>query len=822
MTGKPAAYEAQKILDIAGVILLVVDRLGIVTMINKKGCQILGYQKEEIVGKNWFEHFVPTEHKDTVAKVAHQLLAGEPEQVSYHENPVLTRSGEQRLIAWKNTIVRDDKGKIVAHLSSGDDLTDSRKSDRKHRFFHEIAQQTPDSIICSDNDFRIIYANQAAQKLFGWTMDELRGQSPDILNADPRAEQIQKEIYQKVSSGQLVEGEALNRRKDNNTFVCHFTIAPLFDQQGEIMAYMGVQRDITKQKMLESALRASLHETEALFQATKQSLLSTDFYSTCQAIFEICASHFSVEGIGLALWDKPSSQTELFLYRPGKPLLNSRATNWLTQCPWRQQALQRKSVTYSNQNDTQHYCSLGLTSDKIHKNILYAPLVLDDNVVGLLGLVDKPTGFYSQDARVASAFADVVAFALREHQTKKRLRESEEKHRTLFDSSADAIMTLAPPAWKFTSGNPSTIKMFALEDESEFISRAPWHYSPEHQPNGQLSVDQALAMIETAMQQGSHFFEWTHRRLSGEDFPATVLLTRIELAGQSLLQATVRDMTEQIDMEMQLSHSRKLEAVGQLAAGIAHEINTPTQFVSDSVHFLKEAFEDLHGVFEKYKQVFETMQSESKYTQLLQEIRQEEEHADLEYIEQNVPSSFDRCLEGLSRISQIVRAMKEFAHPDQREKRHTDINQALLTTLTIANNELKYVADVETDLQDIPQVRCHIGDLNQVFLNLLVNAADAISEVIGDSQTRGKIRVRTSCDDQTVCIEIEDTGAGIPKSVVDRIFEPFFTTKEVGKGSGQGLAIAHSIVVDRHQGSLTVDTSKGVGTTFRIRIPVDG
>lgn len=276
------------------------------------------------------------------------------------------------------------------------------------------------------------------------------------------------------------------------------------------------------------------------------------------------------------------------------------------------------------------------------------------------------------------------------------------------------------------------------------------------------------------------------------------------------------------NLQTQLSHAQKLEAVGQLAAGIAHEINTPAQFVSDSVFFIKESFEDLIGLTAQYRRTAEGVQSVDLRQELLKRFGEADEEADLEYIQENLPGSFERCLEGLKRISTIVGAMKEFAHPDQRNKSPADINQALRATMTIARNEYKYVAKLESDLGDLPLVVCHVGDLNQVFLNLIVNASHAIGLVVGNTGALGTIKVRTAVVGDRVRIEIQDTGSGIPESVQDRVFDPFFTTKEVGVGSGQGLAIARSVVVDKHAGSLTFQTEEGKGSTFIIEIPTDG
>ena len=203
----------------------------------------------------------------------------------------------------------------------------------------------------------------------------------------------------------------------------------------------------------------------------------------------------------------------------------------------------------------------------------------------------------------------------------------------------------------------------------------------------------------------------------------------------------------------------------------------------------------------------------------------EERHArvaDVVLAEAEIPKAIAQTLDGVGRVATIVRAMKEFAHPDSGEKAVADLNKALTSTLTVARNELKYVADVETDLGDIPSVSCHLGDLNQVFLNLLVNAAHAIGDTVKESGGKGRIGVRTTCEGDNVCVAISDTGGGIPEHVRSKIFDPFFTTKGVGRGTGQGLAIARSIVVDKHGGSLTFETEVGEGTTFFIRLPVDG
>jgi two-component system NtrC family sensor kinase len=280
-----------------------------------------------------------------------------------------------------------------------------------------------------------------------------------------------------------------------------------------------------------------------------------------------------------------------------------------------------------------------------------------------------------------------------------------------------------------------------------------------------------------------------------------------------------KESEERARMEVELRLAHKLEAVGQLASGIAHELNTPIQFLADSVHFLQTSWEDVNGLIQAQGALLTRLASDRP--ELREELGKLEEALDFQYLQQEIPRAFERTFDGTRRVTTIVRALKEFAHPDRREKSPADLNRALENTLTIAHNEYRYLAVVETDCEPLPPVTCHLGDLNQVFLNLIVNAAHAIADVVGKSGDQGRITIRTRQDGGFVAITIADTGAGIPEAIRGRVYDPFFTTKEVGKGTGQGLAIARSIIVDKHQGTISFESEVGRGTTFTIRLPID-
>ena len=342
------------------------------------------------------------------------------------------------------------------------------------------------------------------------------------------------------------------------------------------------------------------------------------------------------------------------------------------------------------------------------------------------------------------------------------------------------------------------------------------------------------------------------QRRDGLLFPVELSLSQTTVGGETLFTAIIRDVTEKVEREGQLKsiaeennacaleqatkareleealtklkqaqaqllQSEKMAAIGQLAAGVAHEINNPVGFINSNLNTLSAHHQDVARLLERYGALERALANGGGAGELLKEIKELKEAIDLDYVMEDCASIAKESLEGVERIKDIVAALKDFSRLDQAEVSSADLNEGLESTLKIVWNELKYKATVVKDLGELPLLRCHARQVNQVFMNLLVNAAQAIEE-------RGEIKITTRAYEGPrpgIEVRVSDTGRGIAPEHLPRIFEPFFTTKPVGKGTGLGLHIAYSII-QRHGGTIEVASRVGQGTTFTIRLPLDG
>lgn len=283
---------------------------------------------------------------------------------------------------------------------------------------------------------------------------------------------------------------------------------------------------------------------------------------------------------------------------------------------------------------------------------------------------------------------------------------------------------------------------------------------------------------------------------------------------------TFRNLTNIKLEEAKRIHSMKLESIGELSAGIAHEINTPIQFIGSNISFLQDCFDDLLALLQAYEKLKAKVENNEEVKELIEAIDAAAEEADIEYLIEEGPRAFEQTQHGVDRVTKLILGLKGFARSGEGEsKGPADINEIIYNTLTVCKNAYKFVAELETDLAELPSIPIYAGDIGQVLVNLVVNAAHAIEEHRKPNSPLGKLSIKSYAKDGSVYISVTDTGGGIPENLKERIFDPFFTTKEVGKGSGQGLAISRTIIHERHNGELSFESVVGEGTTFTIRLP---
>ena len=400
------------------------------------------------------------------------------------------------------------------------------------------------------------------------------------------------------------------------------------------------------------------------------------------------------------------------------------------------------------------------------------------------------------------------------------MREMERKYRSMFDEAFAGLFELGPDG-HILQVNPAMAEFLGYAGPEEVpadMTEPLWTRAVSPERSTEFAARMAAAGYVRSFEMEVLRNDGTRIWISASARARWQGGTLIGYAGM------FEDITERKQLREQLLQAQKLESVGQLAAGIAHEINTPIQYIGDNVRFLKEAFGELTALNAGYAHLLATTRKAEVTPEVLEEVSLAVAKVDVDYLFEEIPKAIDQTLEGISRVSTLVGAMKDFSHPGTGEKVPLDLNRAIESTITVARNEWKYVADMKVDLDPaLPLVSCLPGEFNQVVLNMIVNAAHAIEDVATrGGPERGLITIRTRSLPGWAELRIEDTGGGIPEKVRPRIFDPFFTTKEIGKGTGQGLAIARSVVVDKHQGTIEFETEDGQGTSFIVRLPCEG
>ncbi len=772
------------IFDRAAVGMAILDLSGRWLRVNQSLCDLLGYQKQELMTLS-FQSITHPEDRRESAEHFQQVVSREIS--SYQcEKRYVHKSGRAVWVLLTVSRIESQDGKLCFIAGQIQDISKRREMEEALRsseaLFRTIGENAGDLILLMDYPgLSTRYASPAYQSVLGYSQAELP--NPLEIVHPEQLEGISREISDMISTGR--KNSILSLRLHDKEGLWHEVEShscALRNSEGELTGLLVISRLMDERMRAQQKLKEREELLQLLLDSTAEAIYGLDLEGNCTFCNRACLRLLGFVEVSEILGKNvhrlihhshrdgsPYPEDECRIYRAFR---NGSGTHVDDEVVWRADGLQFPAEYWSY------------------------PILRDSKIVGCV-----------------VTFVDISERKAGE-QALRAAHESSE----LFINSVPSILISIDLDGRITRWNLTATTTFGFSKQEmlgKTLGDCGVHW---------LQPDMAAEVASWCAERASRRCDHLLFEKDGEKHSLGLSIDWVNSSERKTAELLIigSDVTERKSLEIQLRQAQKLEAIGQLAAGIAHEINTPTQYVGDNTNFLKESWTSIAPVLSAMRQVRAEAGKGAVREETLAQFDSLWESADLLYLETEIPRALDQSLDGIQRVAKIVRAMKEFSHPGSEEKRPLELNKAIETTITVARNEWKYVAEVVTKLEEnLPLVPCHAGEFNQVILNLLVNAAHAIRQAVGDgSQEKGIITVTTRRDGDCVEVLIQDTGAGIPEAVRSRIFEPFFTTKPVGEGTGQGLALAHNVVARRHGGKIWFDTEVGKGTTFVIRLPL--
>ena len=646
-----------------------------------------------------------------------------------------------------------------------------------------FASRTDNCVIITDPSGEIEWVNLGFTRLTGYSRDEVIGHRPGTKLQGPKTDpQTKAFMHSGLLSGLGFKVDVLNYRKDGSTFWISMDVQPVHDESGKIIQFIGIGIDMTERIRQDFALRDSEDRYRSIVETAHEGIWLVDAEARTTFVNPRMAHMLGYETtdmVGKSVFDFMDPEAA----KSAEKLLERR----------------RSGIA-----ETIDFCLRHRDGHQIWTMVTSAPILNHEGLyIGARSLLTDITERKAAEEKLAAAHAEnelilaTITTALIGLDINERISRWNDAAERIFGFTRDQVLgkKLGECGLALDWGELYLAMNTCLND-SKSVDLLGLAYQLPDGSDGTLD----LSVVSS----------WSMHGDGAEGLGMILMAT---------------DTTARKQEEIQRQQGQKMESIGQLAAGVAHEINTPIQFIGDNLRFLGDTFNDLGAVLAAHGQLLDGVRAGQPNAGLIAGVDEATKRADVVYLTEEIPKAITQSLEGITRVTEIVRAMKEFSHPDQGEKKSVDLNKAITTTLIVARNEYKYVADLVTEFADhLPPVPCIVGEFNQVVLNLIVNAAHAIADVIakagGNSGGKGTITVTTRRTDDHAEIRIRDSGTGIPESARGKIFDPFFTTKGVGKGTGQGLYIAHAVVVKKHGGTLTFETELGKGTTFIIRLPL--
>lgn len=736
---------------------------------------------------------------------------------------------------------------------------------------HRIADNMLDIVTQVNVEGIIEYVSPSGKTVLGYEPKEQIGRSIfDYIPAED-LKRLSNTLYTGIKTGSLIKTESCRLHADGH-YVSMETIGkPLFDSTGAVTGIILVSRDITERKRAEEALqkvheeleRRVIERTDSLVKANEElqnqiiereriqdamqhqiklekliALISADFIKVdSEDIDQIINRAMQMIGDFVG-----ADRSYVFLLHDDNEFM-SNTHEWCADgiepqidnlqmipsntYPWWMDKLYRYENIYIERVDAlppEASKEKEFLQEQAIQSLVVVPIIYRKFLLGYLGLdwVREEKSSSPEQITLLRLAAELFANALERQRTEEALATEKTLIDVTLRNISDGVITIDVEQRIVLINNAAAeIIGWPMDD----VLGRPFRevFCIADNKTNQIVPDPAGEIIIN-----KHQFDFTdNTTLISKDGSRKIIIHKsnpLKDKDENIIGFVLvfYDVTEQKKVEARLALSQKMESIGQLAAGIAHEINTPMQYIGDNNKFLQDAFKDICEYLIKYHHCLMSIGdgelSKNDWEQLLDM----DAKADIEYLVSEIPLAIEQSLEGLSRVSELVLAMKNFAHPGNKEKISADINRGIEGTISISRNEWKYVADMEMDLDyNLLPINCVVDEINQVILNMIVNSAHAIKEAVDRSYySKGRIYISTRARENSVEITISDNGIGIPESLLERIFDPFFTTKEVGKGTGQGLAITHDIIVNKHQGSIQVESREGIGTSFTITLPI--
>ncbi len=708
------------------------------------------------------------------------------------------------------------------------DITQRKANEMQMRLLSQTVEHSPNAITVTDTDGLIIYVNRKFTELTGYSFEEVINKNPRILKSGLTEKKLYKELWESIKNGFEWEGEIQNRTKHGDIYWERMKVSSIKDLNGKILYYIAFKENIDDKKK---------HEVQMLYKNMNLKMLSECYLALLNADeenelgFSFCEIAVNTLGFKLAVHIKVNDvvginiistylkENRESIHKFENFIINNLNCSII-------EALKTDSIQECKKDTICAGCSLSQEMNVFESLIVVPVKVYSINTIILL-YSDKKYEFITENVKLLKEFSNYFALGyeiLSEKKERIRIESinsiEKEKLRIILSSIGDGVITIDPQS-HITFMNTSALVLFNFNNDiigKNYFDSIYFYNELDakitYNPFDYIDLDNSSDRIKLKY----FYYDENNKRHVLKLASFKIIDENNNFAG---IVISIKDITKIEKIESQIALSQKMESVGQLAAGIAHEINTPMQFVGDNTHFLKDAFDS----FIQYIKVIEDLSLQlCKDNNYRESILKNKEFHDIEYLLNEVPLAIDRTLVGIDRVRKIVLSMKSFAHSSGKSKTLSNLNQGIEVTTVISKNEWKYVAELTTDLEDnLPLVYCYLDQLNQVFLNMIVNSAHAIYELqkkYPDHQGLISISTRTSNDEVVICIE--DNGIGINPEIMDRIFDPFFTTKEVGKGTGQGLAIVHDIIVNKHGGRVDVESIVNKGTKFIISLPIGG